>query len=175
MVLPIYYYFLAKSHGTLSSRNNNNKKGVQIRAYGNILNVTKKIEKRNLCRLTHWESIALLEIGHRHHEIVTAEVIAQHKIVRLEGEHREITLRVAVLVDLDRRAGHTLIRPILDDRFHDPGAVLRHIPDHVLGQRPRFLAQQLVERPGVQFHRIVQIGGRCGNELEQKQRTISII
>ena len=130
----------------------------------------------------------------------------------LEGEHRKVTLRVAVVVDFNRRTGNacmvremdeknapargkwkceyvrtiraicfggwlfvcvcvlqwqlhatilTVVRSVVDDGLYDLGTVAGHVPDHVARQRPvlLLLLQQLVQGPGVQLHRIVQIGG----------------
>lgn len=55
----------------------------------------------------------------------------------------------------------TVVRSVVDDGLYDLGTVAGHVPDHVARQRPvlLLLLQQLVQGPGVQLHRIVQIGG----------------
>jgi hypothetical protein len=58
--------------------------------------------------LTYWKTVgaALIEGRHLHHVLVAGEVCVLHgEESFLEGEHREVSLGVAVAVDLDRRSG----------------------------------------------------------------------
>lgn len=54
---------------------------------------------------------------------------------------------------------------IVDDRFDDPRAIAGHVEHGFVGQRVRFLSQQFVQRPCIQFHRIIQVCSIDGHKL----------
>lgn len=107
-----------------------------------------------------------MEVRHRHHIKIARVALIRQRVAKLfQRQHRKIALRIAIAINLNRGARHAFVRPILDDRFDQPRPVQRHIPDHLRRQRHSLFAQQLVQRPGVQLHRIVQIRRIDGDEL----------
>lgn len=136
----------------------------------------KLIERINMRELTYWKytvGAALVERCDLDHVLVAREVRVLHgEVGFLEGEYREVSLGVAVVIDLNRRSGDacgktqnlvasslqrtsrlTSVSSILNDGIDDCRSVAGDFAYHFIGQRSLLLlfAQQLVQRERIQL------------------------